>query len=152
MKQHFGTCGAFGAKVLAPLLVASAAAAGTAPPSGALATAEDSPPGSGNDAAADNIAVFADENDGCVRQPDEDGAGVDDDDGSSVLRGLQMDDEAQLLTWKVCERRGGEVAGGGRCKFEEEKAGRTEAICVARQASGEGRRGSLLHHIGSDVS
>ena len=43
---------------------------------------------------------------------DEGGQPVDgEDDGSSVLRGLQMDDEAQLLTWKVCER-GGEGGGG----------------------------------------
>ena len=106
MKQHFGTCGAFGVKVLAPLVVV-AAAAETAPPSGALATAED-PLSAGGD---DDAAADEDDTSGVHPNENEDEGADDGDDDCCVLRGLQMDDEAQLLTWKVWERgRGGGVS------------------------------------------
>ena len=108
MKQHFGTCGAFGVKVLAPLVVV-AAAAETAPPSGALATAED-PLSAGGD---DDAAADEDDTSGVHPNENEDEGADDGDDDCCVLRGLQMDDEAQLLTWKVWER----GRGGGQCSY-----------------------------------
>ena len=77
MKQHFGTCGAFGAKVLAPLRAATAAAAAAAA------------------AASTVLDTVLDRGDS----------------GSVQLQRIQMDDEAQMLTWKVRRREGGRKGG-----------------------------------------
>ena len=136
MKQHFGTCGAFGSGVLSPLLVAVAAVPpppirppqpaapsqpAPPPPEGAFGikvlaplhaaaiAAAASPP---SDPAGATVVLGDDEDDDGSCRPDHED-GEDGDDVSSVLRGLQMDDEAQLLTWKVWE--GGEGDGVGKC-------------------------------------